>query len=127
MLEAGEVGAGGSGRAFGLVVPYAKRDHEEIGRSFGEEAGGRIVDAVASGPDLVFDLIARHGIDCEASRNGWILGAHTQGAARGPREACAPIGKAEARPSNASMRQRRSGSSAAAIISARSSIGAPAA
>lgn len=76
VLEAGEVGAGGSGRAFGLVVPYAKRGHEEIKRSFGEEAGGRIVEAVASGPDLVFGLIARHEIDCEASRNGWILGAH---------------------------------------------------
>ncbi len=83
VLEAGEVGAGGSGRAFGLVVPYAKRDHEEIKRSFGEEAGARIIDAVASGPDLVFGLIARHRIDCEASRNGWVLGAHTEGAAAG--------------------------------------------
>ncbi|MBV9519521.1 MAG: FAD-dependent oxidoreductase, partial [Hyphomicrobiales bacterium] len=73
VLEAGEVGAGGSGRAFGLVLPYAKRDHEEIKRSFGEEAGSRFVDAVASGPHLVFDLVARHGIECEASRNGWIL------------------------------------------------------
>jgi len=81
VLEAGEVGAGGSGRAFGLVVPYAKRDHEEIKRSFGEEAGARSIDAVASGPDLVFGLIARHAIDCEASRNGWVLGAHTEGAA----------------------------------------------
>jgi glycine/D-amino acid oxidase-like deaminating enzyme len=72
VLEAGEVGAGGSGRAFGLVVPYAKRDHEEIKRSFGEEAGARIIDAVASGPDLVFGLIAR-----------WVLGAHTEGAAAG--------------------------------------------
>ena len=80
VLEAGEIGAGGSGRAFGLVVPYAKRDHEEIKHEFGEEAGSRIVGAVASGPDLVFDLIARHAIDCEASRKGWILGAHTNAA-----------------------------------------------
>jgi glycine/D-amino acid oxidase-like deaminating enzyme len=78
VLEAGEVGAGGSGRAFGLVLPYAKRDHDEIRRAFGEEAGGRIVDAVASGPDLVFDLISRHGIACEATRQGWIFGAHTR-------------------------------------------------
>ncbi|MBV9567306.1 MAG: FAD-binding oxidoreductase [Hyphomicrobiales bacterium] len=78
VLEAGEVGAGGSGRAFGLVLPYAKRDHDEIKRSFGKERGSRFVDAVASGPDLVFDLIARHAIECEASRNGWILGAHTR-------------------------------------------------
>jgi glycine/D-amino acid oxidase-like deaminating enzyme len=78
VLEAGEVGAGGSGRAFGLVLPYAKRDHDEIRRTFGEEVGGRIVDAVASGPDLVFELISRHAIACEATRNGWIFGAHTR-------------------------------------------------
>jgi glycine/D-amino acid oxidase-like deaminating enzyme len=83
VVEASEVGAGGSGRAFGLVVPYAKRDHDAIRRSFGEEVGARIVDAVASGPDLVFSLIQRQGIDCEASRNGWILGAHTDAALAG--------------------------------------------
>ncbi|MBV8447640.1 MAG: FAD-binding oxidoreductase [Hyphomicrobiales bacterium] len=83
VVEAGEIGQGGSGRAFGLVVPYAKRDHDAIRHAFGEDAGSRIVDAVASGPDLVFELIARHEIDCEASRNGWILGAHTQAALAG--------------------------------------------
>ncbi len=127
VLEAGEVGAGGSGRAFGLVLPYAKRDHDEIRRAFGEEAGGRIVDAVASGPDLVFDLISRHGIACEATRQGLDSSAPIRArASRGSRSS-PPIGKVAARRSNAWTPTRRSGSSAAAITSARSSTGAPAA
>ena len=54
------VGWGGSGRAFGQVVPYAKHDHEHVLRTFGAEYGERLIDGLGSGPDLVFDLIARY-------------------------------------------------------------------
>jgi glycine/D-amino acid oxidase-like deaminating enzyme len=81
VLEARTVGWGGSGRAFGQVVPYAKHDHAHVLRSFGSEYGERLIDGLGSGPDLVFDLIARYAISCEAQRTGLIFAAHTQAAA----------------------------------------------
>jgi len=31
---------------------------------------------LADGPDKVYELIDKHQIECDAHRNGWILGAH---------------------------------------------------
>jgi glycine/D-amino acid oxidase-like deaminating enzyme len=76
VLEAKEIGAGASGRAFGQVVPYLKIGHTGILRHYGPERGRRVIDAVAAGPDLVFDLITRHRIDCWAVRTGLIFAAH---------------------------------------------------
>jgi glycine/D-amino acid oxidase-like deaminating enzyme len=77
VLEAKHIGWGASGRAFGQVVPYLKQDHEAILRHYGAERGQRVIDAVAQGPNLVFELIARHGIDCWATRSGLIFAAHS--------------------------------------------------
>lgn len=77
VLEAKEIGWGASGRAFGQVVPYLKPSHEAILRHYGSERGQRIVDAVAEGPDLVFELIMRHGIECWGMRSGLIFAAHS--------------------------------------------------
>ena len=82
VLEAKEIGWGASGRAFGQVVPYLKPGHEAILRHYGPERGQRIVDAVAAGPDLVFELIGRHGIECWAMRSGLIFAAHSPGGRR---------------------------------------------
>src|SRR5580658_3216089 len=76
VLEAKEIGWGASGRAFGQVVPYLKIGHRQILRHYGPERGARVIDAIAAGPDLVFDLIARHAIDCWAVRTGLIFAAH---------------------------------------------------
>lgn len=77
VLEAKDIGWGASGRAFGQVVPYLKAGHEAILRHYGPERGQRIVDAVGAGPDLVFQLILRHGIECWAIRSGLIFAAHS--------------------------------------------------
>lgn len=77
LLEAKEIGWGASGRAFGQVVPYLKPGHEQILRHYGAERGHRIVDGVAAGPDLVFELIFKHRIDCWAMRSGLIFAAHS--------------------------------------------------
>ncbi len=82
VLEAKDIGWGASGRAFGQVVPYLKPGHEAILRHYGAERGQRIVDAVAAGPDLVFELIGRHGIECWAMRSGLIFAAHSPGGRR---------------------------------------------
>ena len=77
VLEAKDIGWGASGRAFGQVVPYLKQGHAAIVRHYGPERGQRIVDAVAEGPALVFELIERYGIDCWPVRSGLIFAAHS--------------------------------------------------
>jgi glycine/D-amino acid oxidase-like deaminating enzyme len=76
VLEAKEIGWGASGRAFGQVVPYLKIGHADILRHYGPERGARVIDAIAAGPDLVFELIAKHKMDCWAVRTGLIFAAH---------------------------------------------------
>jgi len=80
VLDARSIGEGGSGRAFGQVVPYAKNDHRHTLARFGPQAGERLIDALGRGPDLVWELIRRHGIACEARRVGLVFGAHSSAA-----------------------------------------------
>ncbi len=79
LVEAREIGSGGSGRAFGQVVPYAKHDHGHILKHFGQAAGQRLIDALAAGPATVFGLVAKHAIDCEALQNGLLFAPHSKG------------------------------------------------
>ena len=81
VLESREVGTGGSGRAYGQIVPYAKHDHRHILDHYGPDVGQRIVDAVAAGPEFVFSLVERLGISCDAIRNGLIFAAHCRSGA----------------------------------------------
>lgn len=76
VLDAGEPGWGGSGRTGGQVIPGLKYDPDVLERMFGSSLGPRLVTAVGGGPDLVFRLIERFGIRCDAQRNGWIQPAH---------------------------------------------------
>jgi glycine/D-amino acid oxidase-like deaminating enzyme len=82
VLEANEVGWGASGRAFGQVVPYLKRGHDAILRRYGPDRGQRVVDAVAAGPKLVFELVDKHSIECSPMRSGLIFAAHSPGGQR---------------------------------------------
>lgn len=77
VLEAHEPGWGGSGRNGGQVIPGIKYDPSEIVAKFGPVAGEALTRFVGSTGDLVFDLIARHGMDVPYKRAGWIQGAHT--------------------------------------------------
>jgi glycine/D-amino acid oxidase-like deaminating enzyme len=72
VLEAAEVGERASGVNGGQVIPGVKVDPDLLEAALGPYAGGRLVATAAAGPDLVFDLIARHGIQCDATRTGWI-------------------------------------------------------
>jgi len=78
LLEARGLGTGGSGRAFGQVVPYAKHGEPHILQYFGEAQGGRIIEALGRGPALVWDLIDRHDIACDDVRSGLIFAAHSE-------------------------------------------------
>jgi glycine/D-amino acid oxidase-like deaminating enzyme len=72
VLDAMDVGDGASGRNGGQVIPGLKYDPEALEAMFGGALGARLVATVGAGPDRVFELIRRHGIDCDAVRSGWL-------------------------------------------------------
>ena len=78
LLEAKEIGWGASGRSFGQVVPSAKQSEAHILKTFGTEQGRGVIDLLAGGPKLVFELVDRFGIDCGDFRGGMIVGAHSR-------------------------------------------------
>ncbi len=80
LLEAETPGWGASGRNGGQVVPGLKEDPDEIERRFGSELGGRMVRLSGNAGYFVFDLIERLGIDCGASRAGWVQPIHSEAA-----------------------------------------------
>jgi glycine/D-amino acid oxidase-like deaminating enzyme len=82
VLEASEPGWGASGRNGGQVNPTLKHDPDEIERMFGTQ-GELLNDVINRSADLVFDLIARHRIECEPARRGWLQLAHSQRAIPG--------------------------------------------
>ncbi|TPK84026.1 FAD-dependent oxidoreductase [Mesorhizobium sp. B2-4-17] len=81
VLEAEIIAWGATGRNAGFVVPnFAKMDPDSILAHLGPERGERLIDFAAGSADLVFGLIRRHGIDCDAVQNGWIQPAHSPAA-----------------------------------------------
>lgn len=81
VLEAEIVAWGATGRNAGFVVPnFARMDPVNIIAQLGPERGGRLIDFAAGSADLVFDLIRRHSIACDALQNGWIQPAHSAAA-----------------------------------------------
>src|ERR1700756_5627115 len=80
VLEAAEIGARASGTNGGQVIAGVKHDPDTLERLFGQGAGARLVATAAAAPDLVFELIAQHGIQCDAVRAGWIQPADSESA-----------------------------------------------
>jgi len=81
VLEAGIIAWGATGRNAGFVVPnFAKKDPDHVIAELGPERGERLIEMAAGSGDLVFDLIRRHAIECEASQSGWIQPAHSAAA-----------------------------------------------
>ena len=79
LLEAQAPGFGASGRNNGQVVPaYSRHNPDEIAAQFGAERGEAMNAWVQESASLVFDLIRRHGIDCDAQQNGWLMPAHNE-------------------------------------------------
>ena len=57
---------------------FARDSHRRFIQAFGAERGGRMLDFAHAAADRTFDLIARHRIDCNPTRNGWIQGAFSR-------------------------------------------------
>ncbi|MBE1282764.1 MAG: FAD-dependent oxidoreductase [Rhodobacteraceae bacterium] len=75
VLEAETPGWGASGRNGGQVNPGLKADPDETETVYGAEMGKRMVEASAAAGDLVFGLIEKHDIQCDANRCGWVRSA----------------------------------------------------
>lgn len=70
VLEAVEIGYGGSGRNVGLVNAGMWVMPDELPAVLGDIYGTRLLDLLGNAPRVVFELIERHGIACEAVRHG---------------------------------------------------------
>lgn len=75
LLEAHEPGWGASGRNGGQVNPGLKHDPDQIEADFGPDLGARMVALSGNAPNVVFDLIRRHQITCEARQSGTLRAA----------------------------------------------------
>jgi glycine/D-amino acid oxidase-like deaminating enzyme len=83
VIEAGEIGAGASGRNNGQVIPTLTRhDPNAVLKALGSDRGDRFLRLLERSADLLFETATQYGIDCDAVRNGWIQPAHSEGRAR---------------------------------------------
>ncbi len=98
VLEAEEIGFGGSGRNAGHCTPtFHVFDLATVRRILGQPWAERLIARQTNGANLVFGLIRRYGIDCEAVQSGYIQAAHAPAAMRKIAKRCADyasVGKA---------------------------------
>lgn len=81
LVEAETIAFGATGRNAGFVVPnFAKVDPDDVRTRLGEPRAARLLEMAAGSADLVFSLIRRHAIACDALRSGWIQPSHSDAA-----------------------------------------------
>lgn len=78
LLEAEEIGFGGSGRNAGHCTPtFHHFSIEEIRKRLGEPRASRLIERQTNGANLAAALIEKHRIDCEWRQTGYVRGALT--------------------------------------------------
>ena len=77
LLEANDIGYGGSGRNVGLVNAGLWLPPKKIVEILGERQGQSIISELGRAPELVFSIIEKNHIDCEAQKNGTLHCAHS--------------------------------------------------
>ncbi len=70
LLEAGCIGHGASGRNGGQIIPGLRLGAADLVARFGAEQGGALFRLALTARDLVVDLVARHGIECDLALTG---------------------------------------------------------
>jgi len=78
VIEAESPGWGASGRNGGQVIAGLKLDPREMTAAFGATRGQALHRMGAATADLVYSLIERFQIRCEANRDGWLQAAHSK-------------------------------------------------
>ncbi|WP_052019429.1 NAD(P)/FAD-dependent oxidoreductase [Pelistega indica] len=76
LLEANQIGAGGSGRNVGLVNPGTWAKPDDLNKYLGDEQGEILTTALGKAPSLVFGMIDRFNINAQDSRTGNLHMAH---------------------------------------------------
>ena len=76
LLEATQIGFGGSGRNAGLLNAGLWLPPQDIRSTLGEKRGSELVRILSDAPDYVRSLIEAHQIRCELTRSGTIHAAH---------------------------------------------------
>src|SRR5210317_1341727 len=76
LLEAKSIGFGGSGRNAGLVNAGVWQNPDHVNARLGEASGTRFNQALRNSPELVFELVRRFDISCDANRSATVNIAH---------------------------------------------------
>ena len=76
VIEAEQIGYGGSGRNVGLVNAALWLPPRKVREQLGDTYGPRFIKRFGKGPEYVFSLIEKHQIRCEVTRTGTIHAAH---------------------------------------------------
>ena len=76
VLDAKQIGFGGSGRNCGLVNAALWLQPQKVREALGTTYGPRFIKKFGCGPEYVFSLIEKHQMRCEATRTGTIHAAH---------------------------------------------------
>lgn len=77
VVEAAEVGWGASGRNGGQVVNGLNASLATIGKRYGDKTANFVGSLVQEGAGIIYDWVARYGIDCDL-RRGNIYAAYTE-------------------------------------------------
>lgn len=86
LVEAGQPGDGATGWSGGLVAPdYIRHTPETIGSILGHKQGERVTRMIGGSARAVFNLIERHGIQCDARKDGFYTPAHSEALANSQR------------------------------------------
>ncbi len=88
LLEAKCIGFGASGRNVGLVNAGVWKNPDHVVDELGEQAGEKFNLALRDSPALVFEMVERFGMDCEASRCGTVNMAHSASAMKNLEQRC---------------------------------------
>ncbi|MBD1554568.1 NAD(P)/FAD-dependent oxidoreductase [Pseudomonas typographi] len=81
LLEAEEIGFGGSGRNAGHCTPtFHHHSIPQIRQMLGPVYGERLIARQTGANAVVAQYIARYNIDCEWQQNGYLMAAHTPSA-----------------------------------------------
>ncbi len=76
--EAHEPGWGASGRNGGQVNPGIYPDPDLVMAEFGPELGQKMLSFSGNAPNMVFDLVKKHAIACEAAQTGTLRMAFSE-------------------------------------------------
>lgn len=77
VLEARQIGFGGSGRNVGLVNAGLWLPPQDVRKKLGEERGAALIKTLGDAPQYVQSLIETYQIRCEVTRTGTIHAAHS--------------------------------------------------